>query len=228
MTQNQQTNRWRPAAAPRLTILLPETDMDGGRNNDRHRNGTWLGFGLREQRRVHRFANVLWDKPALVLRKVHRPMEIRGKPYKDNSDALSYYSRLLVAIDGSGSSLGVGEHTVRLARNLGAELFILAIVRMDWALRAGVHYRSTARELEWDSEFVAWQTEQLADESGIEHQCRLIRSCRPGRAITTTAEEIRASCIAIRSPGTSVLDRVLPGGIYREVIKHAECPVLVV
>lgn len=155
-------------------------------------------------------------------------MEIRGKPYKDNSDALGYYSKLLVAIDGSGNSLGVGEHAVRLARSLGAELFILAVVRMDWALRTGVHFRSAARELEWDSEFVVRQTEQLADDSRVRHECRLIRSCQPGRAITRTAEEIRASCIAIGSPGTSVLDRLLAGGIYREVIKHAECPVLVV
>ena len=107
-------------------------------------------------------------------------------------------------------------------------MFILAVVRMDWALRTGIHYRSAARELEWDSEFVARQTEQLADESGIGHECWFIRSCRPGRAITRTAEEIRASCIAIGSPGASVLDRVLAGGIYREVVKHAECPVLVV
>lgn len=155
-------------------------------------------------------------------------MEIRGKPYKDKSDTLGYCSRLLVAIDGSGSSLGVGEHAIRLARSLGAELFILAVVKMDWAFRIGIHYRSAARELEWDSEFVARQIEQLANESGSGHECQLIRSCRPGRAITRTAEETRASCIAIGSPGTSVLDRVLAGGIYKEVIKHAECPLLVV
>ena len=155
-------------------------------------------------------------------------MEMRRKPYKDNSDVLDYYSRLLVAIDGSGSSLGVGEHAVRLAKSLDAELFILAVVRMDWALRTGIHYHSATRELEWDSEFVAQQIEQLADERGIGHECRIIRSCKPGRAITRTAEEVQASCIAIGSPGTSVLDRTLAGGIYRKVIKHAECPVLLI
>ena len=69
------------AHGPRLTILLPETDMDGGRNNGRHRNGTWLGFGLREQRCMHRLANVLRDKPAFAFGKAHEPMGVRGKPY---------------------------------------------------------------------------------------------------------------------------------------------------
>ncbi|QIN81046.1 hypothetical protein GBA65_21635 (plasmid) [Rubrobacter marinus] len=42
------------------------------------------------------------------------------------------YARLLAVTDGSGPSLRAGEHAVYLAKNLGAELFVLGSSTSTW------------------------------------------------------------------------------------------------
>ena len=63
------------------------------------------------------------------------------------------YRRLLVAVDGSESSLRAGEHAVHLAESLGAELFVMSVggLRANQALRGIIYLAGVAAEIEQES-----------------------------------------------------------------------------
>jgi nucleotide-binding universal stress UspA family protein len=143
------------------------------------------------------------------------------------------YARLLVVTDGSGPSLKAGEHAVNLARNLGAELFVLRVVNMNLAFRSGLYYARFMAELEQESTVVARDIKRMASQSGVRHEGLVARG-RPWQVIVRAAEEVEADCIVMGSLRasalleTSAVDRALTGGACRRVLGHAPCPVLVV
>ncbi len=143
------------------------------------------------------------------------------------------HARLLIATDGSGPSLRVGEHAVYLARSLDAELYVLRVVNKHLAFRSGLYYGRLMAELERESAAAACDIERMASESGVRHEGLVARG-RPWQVIVRTAEEVEADCIvmgplrasALLEP--SLVDRALTGGTYSRVLRHAHCPVLVV
>lgn len=143
------------------------------------------------------------------------------------------YTRLLVATDGSGPSLRAGEHAVNLAKNLGAELFVLRVVNKHLAFRSGLYYGRFMAELEQESMTVARDIKRMASESGVRHE-GLVAWGRPWQVIVRAAEEVEADCIVmgpLRASAlleTSAVDRALTGGACSKVLGHARCPVLVV
>ena len=143
------------------------------------------------------------------------------------------YARLLVVTDGSGSSLRAGEHAVYLAKNLGAELFVLGVVNKHLAFRSGPYYGKFMAELERESAAAARDINRMASESGVRHEGSVARG-RPWQVIVRAAEEVEADCIVmgpLRATAlleTSAVDRALTGGACRKVLNHARCPVLVV
>ena len=143
------------------------------------------------------------------------------------------YARLLVVTDGSGPSLRAGEHAVNLAKNLGAELFVLRVVNEHLAFRSGLYYGKFMAELEQESAAAARDIKRMASKSGVRHEGLVARG-RPWEVIVRAAEEVEADCIVmgpLRASAlleTSAVDRALTGGACRKVIGHARCPVLVV
>lgn len=136
---------------------------------------------------------------------------------------------VLAAIDGRRSSAEVGRHAVRLAEGLGARLVVLSFISVAPASRAGVHRRLALAELKRDSDYLAKQTEELAEKSGVECEARRALDPRPSRAVVAAAEEVGAYCVVIGSPGASAVDRLLDralGGVHEKVLRRAGCPVL--
>ena len=143
------------------------------------------------------------------------------------------YARLLVVTDGSGPSLRAGEHAVNLAKNLGAELFVLRVVNKHLAFRSGLYYARFMAELERESAAAARDIKRMASRSGVRHEGLVARG-RPWQVIVRAAEEVEADCI-VMGPlrvsallETSAVDRALTGGAYKKVLNHGRCPVLVV
>lgn len=135
--------------------------------------------------------------------------------------------------DGSGPSLRAGEHAVYLAKNLGAELFVLRVVNKHLAFRSGLYYGKFMAQLEQESAATARDIGRMASQSGVRHEGLVARG-RPWQVIVRAAEEVEADCI-VMAPlwasallETSAVDRTLTGGACREVLRHARCPVLVV
>jgi len=133
-----------------------------------------------------------------------------------------------VAIDDRGDSLELGEHAVCLAKDLGAELFVLGVFDTHRASRARTRYACWAvSELDQECAVTARRVERLAEESGVQYSSEVVGSRRPGQTITDRADKVRADCVVVGSPGTSVMDRLL-SGTRREVLRCAGCPVLIV
>ena len=143
------------------------------------------------------------------------------------------YARLLIATDGSGPSLRVGEHAVYLAKSLDAELFVLRVVNKHLAFRSGLYYGRLMAELERESAAAACGIERMASESGVRHEGFVARG-RPWQVIVRAAEEVEADYIVmgpLRASAlleTSLVDRMLTGGACGRVLRRAHCPVLVV
>ncbi len=143
------------------------------------------------------------------------------------------YARLLIATDGSGPSLRVGEHAVYLAKSLDAELFVLRVVNKHLAFRSGLYYGRLMAELERESAAAACDIERMASESGVRHEGLVVRG-RPWQVIVRAAEEVEADYIVmgpLRASAlleTSLVDRMLTGGACGRVLRRAHCPVLVV
>ncbi len=141
----------------------------------------------------------------------------------------SRYSTVLAAIDGARPSAEVGVHAVRLAGSLQARLIVLSFINLRPASRMGIYRSLALAEIERDSQDRAWQARKLAERSGVECEVRYARDPHPSRAIVAAAEEVRAGCLVIGSPGASWVDHLLDmavGGVYGKVLRRAGCPVL--
>lgn len=75
---------------------------------------------------------------------------------------------ILAATDGSVVSLRAGEHTVRLAEELGARLVVLYVVDEDAAFHAGIHYGDAVAEFVLDGRGATAKVASLAAEGGVE------------------------------------------------------------
>lgn len=151
-----------------------------------------------------------------------------NRPTRSAADGASGFSRLLVVVDDRGNSLEVGEHAARLAKDLGAELFVLGVFDTHGTLRARARYAAAVSELARDCAALVQRVERLAEENGVRYGSEVLGSRRPGQTITARAEEVRADCIVVGSPGTSIVDRLLAGTRREVVLRRAGRPVLIV
>ncbi len=145
----------------------------------------------------------------------------QGEPTPGN------HERLLVAVDGS-EDRWAGEHAVRLARSLGAGLFVLRIVDTHKAFRARSRYAEVSSELDRETRAVVERIGELATEMGVEYEERSVRSSRPRRVLARVAEEVQPTLVVVGARGTSVMDRVWIGSACGKILKRVGCPVLVV
>jgi len=168
--------------------------------------------------------------PATSDRSGHGESSVRRIGGNERSIANgSRYSTILAAIDGTRPSTEVGVHAVRLAESLRVRLIVLSFINVRPASRMGVYRSLALTEIERDSQDRAWQARKLAERSGVECEVRYARDPHPCRAIVAAAEEVRADCLVIGSPGASWVDHLLDravGGVYGKVLRRARCPVL--
>lgn len=142
------------------------------------------------------------------------------------------YGWLLIAVDGSESSLRAGEHAVYLAQSLGTELLVLGVLNVDMDLvwRTGLRFSGVFNELEEETQTVLRIVCELAEKSGVSCE-ELSDGGRAHRAVAQAvawaAEEYGADCVVIGSSDTSdARGSVLAGGAYKKVLQEANCPVL--
>ena len=136
------------------------------------------------------------------------------------------YSKLLVATDGSAAALRAGGYAARLARRLGAKLYILNVVNIHWTFIGGVHYGEAVRELTRTGREATAEIKALADQDGVECE-ELIVEGDPARAIVGVAEEVDADCVLLGRETRSRLEGVLFGDVSQDVLRLSSRPVLV-
>jgi nucleotide-binding universal stress UspA family protein len=135
-------------------------------------------------------------------------------------------SRILLATDLSQSSVGAADEAIQLARALGAELLAVSVIDP---------IRTTAFERQPD------RMDQRRAQRELEAQALVVRGRRagvptsflvwegdPGPAIVDAAAAEQADLVVIGTRGRNRIERAVLGSVSDHVVRHAQCPVLIV
>jgi nucleotide-binding universal stress UspA family protein len=95
------------------------------------------------------------------------------------------------------------------------------------AFRSGVHYSEDVCEMEKSGYNVTGKIKLLCDQAGVPGE-EIIARGKPADVIIDTAEKVGADLIVMGSLGMSAIERVLIGSVSDKVVRHAQCPVLLV
>jgi nucleotide-binding universal stress UspA family protein len=137
--------------------------------------------------------------------------------------------RILVPIDLSEPSKNALKYALALARPFGAKLILLYVVEPvathDFA------YHPLMLEMTKIIAAAEVRLEKLCQEEVIDPsriEKTLVRSGVAHGEITDAAKSLRADLIVIATHGYTGLKHVLLGSTAERVVRHAQCPVLVV
>ena len=168
------------------------------------------------------------DCPVLILRrpKEKKPGRNGGTPGKRSS-----FHTILVPIDFSSCSLRGLDYAKFLAKKFGAKLVLINVVHL-------IYYVS-------DSEYTRYdlpQLTQVADRAARANIAKLLQRLtregfnvetrvtigHPGDQICGALREFGADLLVSSTHGTTGLSHILLGSTAEYIVRHAECPVLVV
>lgn len=158
----------------------------------------------------------------------------------DPSGSERAFRRILVAVDGSKSSMRAAKMAARLANRNSAQLIVVCVVgRPSYAFTSvsttGVaafpalglsgYYKYAVKEAEtWLNEAVS-----LAKQMGVTASKSVVRgSISVIAAITDYAEKRDCDLIVVGTKGKGGFKRLLLGSVSGGVVNHASCSVLVV
>jgi nucleotide-binding universal stress UspA family protein len=141
------------------------------------------------------------------------------------SAATVAWDRILIASDGSESSLAAAGRAVELAREYGSELYVLSV--LDLPYRAGSEAPELVGQLLKRCQEQVREIQRQAESQQIRVQ-GLVREGRAYQVIVEQARESGISLIVMGSHGRTGWNRLLLGSVTERVLGHAPCPVLVV
>jgi len=137
---------------------------------------------------------------------------------------------ILVATDGSQEGRAAVESAVELARDEGARLVCVRVASvLDFGPREreGGTAASPTRVPRAEDDPVLTEALELADEAGVDAETELLVGYAP-KQILRLAEDLDADLIVVGSRGLAGLKSRIVGSTSREVVAHADRPVLVV
>jgi nucleotide-binding universal stress UspA family protein len=144
-------------------------------------------------------------------------------------------SKILVAMDGSESSLRAYEYASFLAKQCDAALLIVnifdAFERISSKIKEELGEVAKQIEAEGGTAITLQMLDDYksqAKDSGIKEVKTLIREGNAAAEILHIADEEMADTIVIGSTGINTLKEFLLGGVSHKVIHHAKCPVTIV
>lgn len=152
-------------------------------------------------------------------------------------DNVAAYRRMAVALDGSARAEQILPHVVLLAKQFRAVVTLLRVVTppgplVPEALDGWMHAERGACALAADAEQQRWETGrylwEIADRLRAEGLTVdwLEAEGRAAEAIVAGARAIGADLIAMTTHGRSELGRHVLGSVADDVIREADCPVL--
>lgn len=138
------------------------------------------------------------------------------------------FSRILVAVDGSEVSMRAAERAARIAKQDGAQLLALHVVRVPMAEVPGglANYFDAARReaKKWMSDI-----EAIATQSGIGIRTEIVVGAYSiVDAIVGYAESAKVDLIVSGTRGMTPSRRMLVGSVAEGLVEYASCAVLVI
>jgi nucleotide-binding universal stress UspA family protein len=132
---------------------------------------------------------------------------------------------ILLATDLTAASREATERAIDLAGRLGARLLIVNVLEKRRLVGGGSHDRVDQARSERESLLVKVVRDARA--AGITAEF-LVWEGDPGGSIAAAAEAEGADLVVVGTRGRSGAERMLLGSVSDHVVRHAECPVLVV
>lgn len=152
----------------------------------------------------------------------------------------SKVSKVLVAIDGSHSSMEAAKQAVELAKKYNAELFALTIINTQPWFYASTLYGwapSETMEKVHESDIQRAQTwldrvKETGEGFDVRSQTKILlvpyTQSSTAEALINYAEENNIDLIVIGSRGYSGLKKMLLGSVAQAVLTYSHCAVLVI
>ena len=144
------------------------------------------------------------------------------------------FSKILVAVDGSESSLDAADYAIQMAKKDRAELTALTVNRIplsSYGLITPKDELKQPREKEQMLESKQWfdKINQNAKQKDVELKTQIISSQMSIEGtIVEYAESEGIDLIIIGTKGSSGLKKMLLGSVASGVVTYATCPVMVV
>lgn len=132
---------------------------------------------------------------------------------------------ILLATDLTAASREAADRAIELASRLGARLLIVNVLEKRRLSGGGAHERVDQARTERETALV--KEVRAARDSGVTAEF-LVWDGDPGDSIAAAAEAEHADIVVVGTRGRSGAERMLLGSVSDHVVRHAECPVLVV
>lgn len=134
---------------------------------------------------------------------------------------------VLLATDLSSNSTTAEDEALRLASGLGARLVAVSVIDPGTLRLPGGRFRARMDQVREEREGAAQRLVGRARNLGIP-TAFLVWEGEPGEAIVDAAEAERVDLIVLGSHGRRGVHRTLMGSVSDHVVRHAQCPVVVV
>jgi len=145
------------------------------------------------------------------------------------------FKRILVAVDGSKTSLKAMDKAIELQKLTDAEIYLLCVYKHHSLFEASLSIgRPPGMDIpdkvlsEYAKEVVN-HAKDLAKSHGATKVRGFVKAGRPSKVIIKFAQDKEADLIVVGTKGThSDKDGILLGSVSHRVASNAKCPVLVV
>lgn len=144
------------------------------------------------------------------------------------------FSRILVGIDGSESSMDASEYAIEMTKKDGAQIIALSIKLFPLSSYGLAAPQDEAKQSKEDKEMhdikeSLDKVDQNGKRNNVQVKKEIINSqMSVEAAIVEYAESEGVDLIIIGTKGTSDIKNILLGNIASGVVKYAACPVMVV
>jgi nucleotide-binding universal stress UspA family protein len=135
------------------------------------------------------------------------------------------FRTILLATDLTAASQEATRRAFDLAHQLGARLLIVNVLDKRRLTGAGAHERVDQARAERESALV--HVVRSARDAGVTAEF-LVWDGEPGESIAAAAEAEAADMVVVGTRGRSGAERMLLGSVSDQVVRRAQCPVLVV
>lgn len=137
------------------------------------------------------------------------------------------FERILIATDGSEKNRPAVRKGLEIARLCGSTLYAIYVIdeTLMTSAQMDVLTDDVYVKLKAEGEEAIEQVKRLADGTAVEG---LLLSGTPAHVITDFAVKNKVDLIVVGSQGKSGLERIILGSIAENIIRMADCMVLVV
>ncbi len=133
---------------------------------------------------------------------------------------------LLIAIDESPFATEVARSGVDFAQILQAHITFIHVVDNRLVMTAGTYTpNDLMAQMRKDGDNLLTKLKNLFQ---YEQPKTILEEGNPGEIVIKQANKLRADTIVIGTHGRTGLSRLVMGSVAEEVIRHAQCPVLVI